>query len=114
MVAPRRRVRHASLYEPFGLAALEAGLAECALVLNDIPSLREVWGDAAVFVPAQDDHALSRAVNRLIEDAPSRRQYGRRARHKARTYTLTRMAAGYYRGYCGLIRKEASTSAGAL
>ena len=34
-------------YEPFGLSALEAALAGCALVLGDIPSLREVWGDAA-------------------------------------------------------------------
>ncbi|MCL4401427.1 MAG: glycosyltransferase family 4 protein, partial [Acidobacteria bacterium] len=32
-------------YEPFGLSALEAALAGCALVLGDIPSLREVWGD---------------------------------------------------------------------
>src|SRR5690606_871916 len=28
-------------YEPFGLCALEAALAGCALVLGDIPSLRE-------------------------------------------------------------------------
>ncbi|MBL8210467.1 MAG: glycosyltransferase family 4 protein, partial [Bryobacterales bacterium] len=30
-----------ALYEPFGLSVLEAGLAGCALVLGDIPSLRE-------------------------------------------------------------------------
>ena len=40
-------------YEPFGLSALEAGLAGCALVLGDIPSLREVWHDAALFVPPE-------------------------------------------------------------
>ncbi|MGH9491549.1 MAG: glycosyltransferase family 4 protein, partial [Terriglobales bacterium] len=33
-----------SRYEPFGLGALEAALSGCALLLNDIPSLREVWG----------------------------------------------------------------------
>src|SRR5690606_16056187 len=37
-------------YEPFGLSALEAALSGCALVLGDIPSLREVWGNAACFV----------------------------------------------------------------
>src|SRR5439155_5441375 len=37
-------------YEPFGLSALEAALAGCALVLGDIPSLREVWGDTAIYV----------------------------------------------------------------
>ena len=30
-------------YEPFGLSVLEAGLSGCALVLGDIPSLREIW-----------------------------------------------------------------------
>src|SRR5436853_1211639 len=36
-------------YEPFGLSILEAGLSGCALVLGDIPSLRELWEGAAVF-----------------------------------------------------------------
>ena len=39
-------------YEPFGLSVLEAAASGCALVLGDIPSLRENWADAAVFVAA--------------------------------------------------------------
>ncbi|MGH9481884.1 MAG: glycosyltransferase family 4 protein, partial [Terriglobales bacterium] len=31
-------------YEPFGLAPLEAAFCGCALLLNDLPSFREVWG----------------------------------------------------------------------
>ncbi len=42
-------------YEPFGLSILEAALSGCALVLGDIPSLRENWDGAAVFVPPNDD-----------------------------------------------------------
>ena len=38
-----------SKYEPFGLAPLEAALSRCAIVANDIPSLREIWGDAALY-----------------------------------------------------------------
>src|SRR5690606_8377688 len=41
-------------YEPFGLSALEAALSGCALVLGDIPSLREVWGPAATYVDPAD------------------------------------------------------------
>ena len=37
-----------SIYEPFGLAPVEAALCGCAVVANDIPSLREVWGDSGV------------------------------------------------------------------
>ncbi len=39
----------AGLYEPFGLSVLEAALSGCALVLGDIPSLRENWDGAADF-----------------------------------------------------------------
>lgn len=38
-----------ALYEPFGLAVLEAALSGCALVLSDIPSFRENWSGAALF-----------------------------------------------------------------
>ena len=39
-------------YEPFGLAILEAARDRCALVLGDIPSLRELWGaDAPLRLP---------------------------------------------------------------
>jgi glycogen(starch) synthase len=38
-----------SIYEPFGLAPLEAALCGCAVVANDISSLREVWGEGALY-----------------------------------------------------------------
>ena len=85
-------------YEPFGLAALEAGLAGCALVLGDIPSLREVWGEAAVFVPPDDDDALEAALRSLVEQ-PRRRQYGERAHRRALGYSTERMARGYLDAY---------------
>ena len=43
-----------ALYEPFGLAILEAAADRCALVLGDIPSLRELWDGAARFVDPRD------------------------------------------------------------
>ncbi len=45
----------AALYEPFGLAVLEAAQAGMALVLSDIPTFRELWDGVARFVPAGDD-----------------------------------------------------------
>ena len=82
-------------YEPFGLAALEAGLAGCALVLGDIPSLREVWGDAAVFVDPFDDDHLARELQRLIAEPAAVADLGRRALARASTYAPERMAAAY-------------------
>ena len=59
-------------YEPFGLSALEAALSGCALVLGDIPSLREVWGDAACFVSPSGNGELAAVLRDLIAQ-PERR-----------------------------------------
>jgi glycosyltransferase involved in cell wall biosynthesis len=82
-------------YEPFGLAALEAGLCGCALVLGDIASLREVWGDAALFVDPFDDLALESALRTLIDEAELRARLAAAARRRAVEYTPERMAQQY-------------------
>jgi glycogen synthase len=91
-------------YEPFGLSALEAALCGCALVLGDIRSLREVWGDAAVFVPPDNRRALAGAIERLIEDAPTRGRMAERALDRASLYSDGRMAAAYAELYRELRR----------
>jgi glycogen synthase len=93
-------------YEPFGLAALEAGLAGCALVLGDLPSLREVWADAALFVSPDDDGELERALRSLIDDPSLRADYADRAFRRAVTYSTERMAASYLSGYRRVLRRE--------
>lgn len=82
-------------YEPFGLSVLEAALAGCALVLGDIPSLRETWGDAATFVDPNDDAAILRALHWLCDDPVLRRRTAGRARQRALELTPQRMAASY-------------------
>lgn len=82
-------------YEPFGLSVLEAALAGCALVLGDIPSLREIWGETAHYVPPDDADALKRAIRTLIEDERLREEYARRARIRASRYSITRMRDEY-------------------
>jgi glycosyltransferase involved in cell wall biosynthesis len=94
-------------YEPFGLAALEAALSQCALVLGDIPSLREVWAGAAHYAPANDALALEQSLVRLITDAAQRRQWAAAARLRAQHYTSRGMAAAYWRLYQHLRRQTA-------
>ncbi len=93
-------------YEPFGLSALEAGLSGCALVLGDIPSLREVWGEAALFVPPDDTDALRAALGRLIGDADLREEMAVRAWTRAQMYTSARMAEGYLAAYRALLQEK--------
>jgi glycogen synthase len=93
-------------YEPFGLSALEAGLSGCALVLGDIPSLREVWGEAALFVPPDDHEALKASLRQLIADPTRLNQFATRARARALEFTPRRMAESYLSAYSGLIEKQ--------
>jgi glycosyltransferase involved in cell wall biosynthesis len=86
-------------YEPFGLSALEAALSGCALVLGGVPSLREVWGDAALYVPPDDPGALAATLRALAADAGGRASLGERARARGREYGVERMAEGYLRAY---------------
>ncbi len=90
-------------YEPFGLSALEAALCGCALVLGDIPSLRENWEDAAVFVGPDDVDGLSTALERLIASPGERAELGRRAKLRARAFSIQRMTASYLAAYAHLL-----------
>lgn len=99
-------------YEPFGLAPLEAALSGCALVLGDLSSLREVWGEAALFVPPDDPEALRAALQRLIEDSSLWEGMARRAHAQAICYPSDRMAAGYLAVYQKLIKKKEVVACG--
>ena len=90
-------------YEPFGLSILEAGLSGCALVLGDIPSLREHWDGAAAFVAPDDREALRSAIEGLIDSPARRSELGRRARDRGQEFTVGRMADAYRRLYEGLL-----------
>jgi glycosyltransferase involved in cell wall biosynthesis len=86
-------------YEPFGLSVLEAALCDAVLVLGDVPSLREIWRDAAVYVPPRRPDLLGVAIDSLADDPFRRRAMAAAARSRALQLTPERMAAGYYALY---------------
>jgi glycosyltransferase involved in cell wall biosynthesis len=94
-------------YEPFGLSVLEAALSGCALVLGDIPSLRENWDEAALFVDPSDPAALKEAIVRLIDDRTYRGEIAAAAMRRARQFTPHRMAESYLATYRQLAARRA-------
>ncbi|WP_256926732.1 glycosyltransferase family 4 protein [Sphingomonas sp. TZW2008] len=84
----------AARYEPFGLAVLEAAQAECALVLADIPTFRELWDGAATFVPCDDAAGFADAIKALLEDPVRRAGAGDAAAQRAARYSVATMAQG--------------------
>jgi glycosyltransferase involved in cell wall biosynthesis len=96
-----------SIYEPFGLAPLEAALSRCAIVANDIPSLREIWDDAALYFRSNDAASLDRALALLHGNRELRAMYANRAYERARLrYTAARMVGEYMQVYRSLMERR--------
>lgn len=89
-------------YEPFGLAVLEAAASGCALVLGDIPTLRESWDEAARFVRPGDAEALATTLTDLAENEGERARLGAAAQERAAAYGRERMVDGYLAAYADL------------
>lgn len=94
-----------ALYEPFGLSVLEAASCGCALVLGDIPSLREIWDGCALFAAPRDLAAIERAIRTLVDDAPLRETLVARSVARAGELIPQRMADAYLHLYGQLLPK---------
>jgi len=92
-----------ALYEPFGLSVLEAAQAGCALVLSDIPTFRELWRGAAMFVPADDPRVFADAIEQLLAQPGRRSELGTAARMRALRYTPEAMASRMAQLYSDLL-----------
>lgn len=109
LLASRPIFVSAALYEPFGLAVLEAAQAGCAIVLADRPVFRELWDGAALFVDPLDEHAIAATVDRLAADPQERANRGNAARLRSARYTPDRTAGAML----GLYRQLLSADQGA-
>ena len=98
-------------YEPFGLAVLEAGQAGVALVLSDIPSFRELWDGAAVFVHPDDSAGLRLVLRRLLDSPPRCAALGEAARTRAAEYAAERMIDSTWNVHRNLWRARTATRA---
>lgn len=91
-----------SLYEPFGMVALEAAAAGAPLAVAQTGGLAEIVkpGKTGVTFPARDPSALAGAVDTLLADEASARRMAKRARAMVATrygwrQIADRVAAAY-------------------
>jgi len=100
-----------SRYEPFGLAPVEAALSRCALIANDIPTFRELWGEAACYFDSNDGESLRRVVERLSDDPQLRAQYADRAyQHARQRFSAERMVNSYMNLYQQLAFRQSAAA----
>ena len=69
-----------SLYEGFGLPALEAMYFNCPVVASKVASLPEVCGDAALFVDPENVSEIADAMKRLVHDDQLRSRLAERGK----------------------------------
>jgi len=76
-----------SLYEGFGLQALEALACGTPAIVSNVTSLPEVVGDAGVLLDPLDVDGFGAAMRRLAEDRPFRADLSRKAVARAARFT---------------------------
>jgi alpha-1,3-rhamnosyl/mannosyltransferase len=81
-----------SLDEGFGLPAVEALAAGAPLAASDLPVLREVAGDAALYAPPRDVAAWTAVLERLWTDAALRADLRRKGEQRAGDFDWQRAA----------------------
>jgi glycosyltransferase involved in cell wall biosynthesis len=95
-----------SLLETFGLPLLEAMLAESPIVAADIPTFREIAGDAALFFPPGDARALAGRVDEVAADPAAARARAVLGRDTAPRFSWKRSADDL----CGVFRSVLARS----
>ncbi len=100
-----------SQYEPFGLAPVEAAFSRCAIIANDIPTFRELWGETACYFERNNPEDLARKIDRLQSDKVLRLTYSNLAYRRARQrYTAERMVSDYVNLYTSLVPAGAAVA----
>lgn len=83
-----------SLYEGFGLPALEAMACGTPVLASNTSALPEVLGDGAIYVDPQDVVGMAEALDRLSRDGDLREDLVRRGLARAKTFSWERTARG--------------------
>lgn len=86
-----------SLYEGFGIPALEAMYAGVPVVVSRATSLPEVVGDAGRVVAPEDAEEWATAIERILSDDPLRAQLVARGRARAEAMTWASSATVVHR-----------------
>ena len=81
-----------STFEGFGMPVLEAMAAGIPVACSDIPPLREVAGEAALFFDPRNEDAIAMALDRIVIDEPLRARLGHAGPERARHFSWEKAA----------------------
>lgn len=76
-----------SLYESFGLPALEAAASGCPIVVSRVGGLPEVYGEAALYCDPYDVEDIADKIFQMVTDRELSRRHIERGRAVAKAYS---------------------------
>jgi glycosyltransferase involved in cell wall biosynthesis len=97
-----------SLAEGFGYPPVQAASAGVPVVASDLPVLREVMGDAAIYAAAGSVERLVEAVESVLTDPALRARQIEAGRRRAQQFTLTRNARAHLELYVKVVDEGAA------
>lgn len=85
-----------SLYEGFGLPPLESMTYGCPVINSDIPALREVSQDAALYVDPYNVEDITQKIEQLLVDEPLRKELQEKGLLQIKKYSWNKSAKQVY------------------
>lgn len=90
-----------------GLSAIQAAYSGCAILANDMPVFKELWGDCAYIFEKNNINSLMRCINNLVENKNILEATSRNCQAKALSvFNSRRMAYEYINLYKDVLRKR--------
>lgn len=88
-----------SLWEGFGIAAVEAMASGLPVVASRVPGLADVVGDAGLLVDPRDPKAFAEQIYNVITNGRMRQSLAERAIERAQMFGIDRTVSGILRVY---------------
>lgn len=90
--AKARALVFPSAFEGFGIPLVEAMHFGLPIVAADNSSITEVVGDAGILVQTGDEHALAKAIEKVLTDTDLRNELIRKGRERAKLFSWDKTA----------------------